>query len=167
MAAALLRSMVGDVEGEPVRVHSAGLMPGGMPATDQAQAAVAGLADHVSRQLEPALVEQADLVVGMARAHVREAAVLVPGAFARSFTLRELVRRGLAAGPRRPGEPVAAWLARVGAGRRASDLLGDDPDDDVADPIGLPLDAYRSTADELRSLLSSLAMLLGAGQAGT
>ena len=37
-----------------------------------------------------------------------------------------------------PGEPLASWLARVQLGRDRVELLGDSPDDDVADPMGGP-----------------------------
>jgi protein-tyrosine phosphatase len=97
-------------------------------------------------------------VLGMTREHVREVVVLDPEAFARSFTLKELVRLGEAAGPRRPGEDLPEWLARVGDGRRRSDLMGvaPDPELDVADPIGGPLSGYERTAAEIDGLLERL-----------
>lgn len=157
MAAALLRARVPD----GVTVSSAGLLPGGAPATADARRVVDGLDDHVSRQLDTSLVDGTDLVVGMARSHVREVAVRSPGAFTRTFTLRELVRRASAVGARRvdAGETFDAWLARVGAGRRVADLVGDDALDDVADPIGQPLAVYRTTAAELDDLLSRVVAL--------
>jgi protein-tyrosine phosphatase len=96
----------------------------------------------------------------MARNHVREAIVAVPDAWPRSFTLKELVRRGELCGPRRPGQPLDEWLAAVHAGRRLPDLLGDSAVDDVADPIGKPRRAYERTAKELDDLTSRLARLL-------
>lgn len=157
MAAALLRA------GVPVgvTVSSAGLLPGGAPATADAQRTVDGLDDHVSRQLSPAMVEDASLVIGMERRHVREVVVSSPDVFGRTFTLRELVRRASAVGARGvdEGETVDQWLARVGAGRRAGDLVGDDPADDIADPIGQPLARYRATAAELADLLDRLVAL--------
>ena len=59
----------------------------------------------------------ADLILGLAREHVRHAAVLLPAAWPRAFTLRELVRRGRQAGPRAPGEPLGYWLTRAADGR--------------------------------------------------
>ncbi len=41
-----------------------------------------------------------------------------------------------------------------------SDLMGDDPDDDVADPIGRPRYEYEATAAELDDLLSRFVTLL-------
>jgi protein-tyrosine-phosphatase len=55
---------------------------------------------------------------------------------------------------------VAAWLGRVGAGRRTSDLVGDDPADDIADPVGRPRAEYEDTADQLEDLLERFVGLL-------
>ena len=118
---------------------------------------------HRSRRLRPDLVAGADIVIGMARVHVREAVALVPDALGRAFTLKEIVRRGEERGGRAPGEPLEAWLARLSAGRRTADLLGDSDADDVADPIGGPRRSYERTADELDDLTARLARLLGGG----
>jgi protein-tyrosine phosphatase len=160
MAVAILRAKLAAAGIEGVEAASAGLLPGGAPATAEAAATVPGLDDHVSRRLTPEMVAAADIVVGMTRAHVREVAVCDRDAFARAFTLKELVRRGEEAGPRRPGEPVAAWVARVGAGRSPLELLGASPDDDIDDPIGRSQAAYRRTAEELDVLLDRLVGLM-------
>lgn len=108
-------------------------------------------------------VRSADLLIGMAREHVREAVVLDPDAFARTFTLRELVRRGEAVGHRRVEggrlEPFDVWLERVGRGRRTVDLLGHDDSDDVADPMGMSKRVYERTAVELETLVDRLVEL--------
>ena len=59
------------------------------------------------------------------------------------------MRRAEAVGPRAPGQPFDEWLARSARGPDAAGLLGSSPDDDVADPIGLPVDGYERTAAEL------------------
>ena len=100
-----------------------------------------------------------DLVLGMSRAHVRHAVVIVPEIWPRAFTLKELLRRGLETGPRAPGERMADWLARVHEGRERVALLGDSPADDVADPIGGPPQAYANTAALLNDLTGGLASL--------
>ena len=159
MAEVLLRRALPGAE-----VSSAGTMyEGGVEASGGSVRAMAarGLAldAHVSRRLEREMLD-ADLVLGMTRAHVRDAVVLEPSAFGRAFTLKELVRRGEAVGPRRPGQGLADWLAEVGEGRRTVDLLGESPDDDVADPIGRPDAEYERTAVELEGLVERLAILL-------
>ncbi|HEU5149253.1 MAG TPA: hypothetical protein VFU19_02080 [Iamia sp.] len=151
--------------GVDAHVHSAGLVSEGVPASAHGVTVMAkrglDLSAHRSTPLTGEAVAAADLVVGMAREHVREAAVLDPGSLGRTFTLRELARRAQAAGPRRVGpdgtlEPFAAWLARVGAGRRATDLLGSSTEDDVADPIGMSKRAYERTAQEIERLVDTI-----------
>jgi protein-tyrosine phosphatase len=154
--------------GVEARVGSAGLLHDGQPAHNSSISTLAGrgldLTAHRSRRLTAAAVRNADLVLGMAREHVREAVVLVPSAFPKVFTLKELVRRGERVGPRLPGEGVGEWLARVHAGRTSSDLLGNSAADDVADPIGMPRTAYQRMVEELDDQLDRLVALLWAAE---
>ena len=163
MAEALLRSRLDGV-GQAVRVHSAGLLEDGRPVTDDGRRVMAdrGLdtSDHRSRRMTPELLTGSDLVLGMTREHVREAVLLAPTIWPRTFTLKELVRRARVVGPRPAGAALEDWLAVVGEGRERADLLGDSPDDDVADPVGRGVAAYRRTADELDALIAELAGLL-------
>jgi protein-tyrosine phosphatase len=115
---------------------------------------------HVSRRLTPEMLTTADVIIGMAREHVREAVLLIPDCWSRTFTLKELVRRGEEAGRRSPDQPLTEWLDKVHAGRTRSDLLGISADDDVADPIGQRRAVYEKTADELDDLTRRLATLL-------
>lgn len=159
MAEGLLKSRLHQA-GIDAHVHSAGLIPGGVPATSTAVDVLRergiDIAAHESRQLVSDMVEHADLVLGMTRRHAREAAVLAPGALPRIFTVKELVRRANLSGRRAPGQPIGEWLAKLSAGRRHEDLLGDDVDDDIADPIGQPRKVYEATASELDEWLAKL-----------
>jgi protein-tyrosine phosphatase len=161
MAEGLLRRLIAERD-LPARVISAGLYPSGNPATADAVRAMEergiDISAHRSRQLDLALVEQADLVVAMTREHVREVAVLDPRLLDKTFTLKELVVLATQAGPRLPGEAVDAWLGRVAKARRRDALLGvgHDPEYDVEDPIGTTLERYRGTADDLDVLLREL-----------
>jgi len=83
---------------------------------------------------------------------VREAVMLRTVTFARTFTLKELVRRGEAVVPRDPVETLEEWLALVTEDRTPRDLLGSSRDDDVADPIGQGAAVYEQTAEELDDL---------------
>lgn len=145
-------------------VASAGTRATLGPASPEVVELMAGrgldLAGHVSRQLTPELVAPADLVVGMAREHVREAALLSPDALGRTFTMKELVRRGAEHGPRHVDEPLADWLARLAADRDHRELLGMSDVDDVADPIGQRLPAYRRAAEEIDELAAGIARLV-------
>jgi protein-tyrosine-phosphatase len=164
MAAALLARRLEDA-GVKAAVSSAGLLFDGKPATDHGVDVMADrgidTSGHRSRKLRSDLVAGVDLIIGMARSHVREAVTLVPDAWGRAFTLKEIVRRGEERGGRAPGEALGAWVARVHAGRRLPDLLGESAADDVDDPIGGPRRGYERTADELDDLTERLARLLG------
>jgi protein-tyrosine phosphatase len=162
MAAALLDGEL-RAAGAAAAVRSAGFLGAGWPAAPEAVAAMAGygidLGPHRSRQVTAGDVGQADLVLAAAREHLRQAIVLDPGAFPRAFTLRELVRRGSAAGPRAATETMASWLARVHAGRQRSALLGGAASDDIADPMGGPPDGYRQAAAGIGQLVRALTVL--------
>ncbi len=146
-----------------VVVSSAGELGGGIPATGGSVRAMAmrglDLAHHRSRTVDPAMVAAADLVVGMARSHVREAILSCPEAWPRTFTLKELVRRAEAAGARPADEPWERWLGTLGEGRERADLLGGHPEDDIADPIGGSEALYRRVADEIDDLVERLVEL--------
>jgi protein-tyrosine-phosphatase len=163
MAEALFLHRVATV-GEPVHVHSAGLITEGEAATPFGVEVMAGrgldLSGHISRRLSAELINEADLILGMGRRHVAEVCVLVPEAFGKAFTLKELVRRGEEVGPRKPGQTLADWLADVHWGRTRRDLLGRSSDDDIADPVGKPKPVYERTAVELEGLLDRLVHLV-------
>jgi len=162
MAEALLRHRLGDL-GVDARVASAGLLRPGQPASqhgvDLLRARGVDMTAHRSRSMTRELLAPADLILAMAREHVREAVVLDPSLWRRTFTLKELVRRGQAAGPRHAGESLADWLAVVGQGRRVADLTGSSPDDDIEDPYGGPRSAYERLLVELDDLLDRLVAL--------
>jgi protein-tyrosine phosphatase len=156
MAEVLLRRRVPALD-----VSSAGSLEPGHPASGGSVRAMAtrglDLLEHRSQQLRPAVIDRADLVITMARSHLREVVVADPAAFGRTFTLRELVRRGEAVGR---AESFAGWLALLGEGRRMAGLLGDDPNEDIADPIGGPELGYERTAVQLADLIERLGRLL-------
>ena len=162
MAEVLLRHRLA-AAGVAARVHSAGLFMPGLPAHADSARAMASrghdLSAHRSRRMTVDMVRAADLVVGLAREHVREAVLLAPDAWERSFTLKELVRRAGQVGARRPGQAFGGWLADVHDGRRRGDLLGASADDDVADPYGLGLEGSARVAGELDALVDRLAGL--------
>jgi len=164
MAEVLLRDHLATA-GIEATVSSAGLYESGAPATGHGISTMADrgldLDGHRSRRMEVAMLQRADLVVGMAREHVREAAVLQPAALVKSFTLKELVRGGEAIGPRKPDEPLDSWLGRIAATRRRESLLGVGHDDelDVQDPVGRSRADYEDTADLLDRLLGRLVSL--------
>ena len=109
------------------------------------------LSEHESHQLDPSDIAGSDLIIGMARDHVREVIVADSTAFSKTYTLREIVRRGRAKGPRYPGEPLFEWLLRLGAGRRPMDLVGEAPQDDTPDPMGGENEDFRLMLEEIEA----------------
>jgi protein-tyrosine-phosphatase len=156
MAEALLADELAR-QGVGATVHSAGLLDDGRPASPNSVSLMADrgldIADHASRVMTVAMLEHADLIIGMERRHVREAAILVPDAWSRSFTLRELARRAEDAGPRPPEVELADWLATLVEDRTTVAHLGESSSDDVADPYGRNLRTYRKCAGELDELI--------------
>ena len=144
-------------------VRSAGILryAGPLPLEVVSSMRVYGLdlTSHRSRVVSAADIHAADLVLGMAREHVRHAVVMAPEAWPRIFTLRELVRRGERTGPRIPGESIAGWLARVHEGRQKAALVGNSPADDIADPMGSPQPAYDVATATIERAVSRLVQL--------
>jgi protein-tyrosine phosphatase len=153
MAEALLTDRLAAL-GSAATVHSGGMLGDGEPPPPEAIVAMVGygldISAHRSRRVTAKDLERADLTLAMARENLRHAVVTAPSAWPRAFTLRELVRRAEAVGPR------AGWLARAHDGRERMALLGDSADDDVADPTGGPPAGYAETAATLSGLLDNL-----------
>jgi len=142
-------------------VTSAGLLDDGRPASPHSVTLMADrgldLSSHQSRHMTAEMLASADLIIGMERRHIREAAVTAPDAWPRAFTLPELARRATAAGPRGDGQTVADWLAVLVEGRTTADHLGDVAADEIADPIGRNLRTYRKCASQLDELIEVVA----------
>jgi protein-tyrosine phosphatase len=156
-AEGLLRRAIDDRVGAgAIAVTSAGTAGWeGSPATEGSIEATAergvDIATHRARQLTAEQIAGADLVIAMAREHRDAVQRLDPGAAARTFTLKELVR--LVDGTTSEG-PAA--LAAAADARRST--VGANPhDEDVADPLGMPIETYRAMAWELDELSTRLA----------
>lgn len=165
LAAALLRRAL--ARRVDVEVDSAGVLDAGFRCPPLLEEAARShgldLGNHRARTVTSALVQQSDLVVGMAREHVRHAAVLVPESFSRSFTMRELVRRGMMVGNRR--SELAAWVASVHAGRSPTNLLGVSSADDIVDPYNGTAADYARLVSQLDVLVATMAELIWPGAA--
>jgi protein-tyrosine-phosphatase len=152
MAEAMIRREL-ELRGVDAHVDSAGTKAAfGIPATREAIAVMDAdgfdITQHASRPVEATDLDRADIILTMTRAQLRELAIRSPGAFPRLFTMKELARLARAGGPRRH-QDVGGWIGHVAAGRRTTDLLGDDPLDDVDDPVGCSLEVYAAVAREL------------------
>jgi protein-tyrosine phosphatase len=130
--------------------EGSGAMPESVAAAGELGVDISG---HAARRLRPEHVRAADLVLGMAAEHRDEVAHAVPEAAGRAFTLKELVRLLEALPPDRTAGPSSDGLpARV---RQADELRRSGfernwNDEDVMDPLGLPVDGYRAIAWELK-----------------
>lgn len=151
----------------------------GSPAMPESVAAAAELGvdvgSHVARRLLPEHIADAALVIAMAAEHRERIVRAVPEAAGRTFTLKELVRLLEALPPADPRTVTAeTWSLRVAdaeALRRKGSAIRPD-DEDVVDPLGLPLEAYRAIAWELqgwcRRLVDGLAgSTIGSTTGGT
>ncbi len=163
MAEAFLRRTV-LARGIDAVVSSAGMASSGEPATadgvDVMAARGIDITGHSSRRMNEKLLGSGDLILGMTREHVRESVVLRPEVYSRTFTLKEIVRRGTDAGARGETESIRQWLDRLHYGRLPTQQLGESPVDDVADPIGQGPAHYERTALELDELTNRLVDLL-------
>jgi len=162
MAAALLADRLGRA-GLTVQVRSAGVSADGQGAPPEVAAVMAGygldVGGHRSRPVTTSFLRGAGLIIGMARQHVRHAVVAEPDSWPRTFTLKEIVRRGAEFRARSKGEPLQDWLAGVHDGRERGALLGDAAEDDIADPMGGPMRAYVAAAAEIEHFTRQLAGL--------
>ncbi|MGH2706903.1 MAG: hypothetical protein ACRDJK_01225, partial [Actinomycetota bacterium] len=171
MAAGFARSIL-EARCPDLSIRSAGMLVSGFPPTREVVEVMArrglDVGGHRSQRLAVALARQPDLVVGMARSHVREVARQAPWLASHVFTLKELVRLGGETGPRGIGESLDHYLERV-ASRRAEPPTKTEEDrtghlvdivHDVADPIGQAIDVYEGCAAEIEDLVVRLAGLL-------
>ncbi|MEP6758304.1 MAG: low molecular weight phosphatase family protein [Actinomycetota bacterium] len=108
------------------------------------------IALHIARRLTDAMVEDADLVVCMAAEHRAEIGARVPAATERTFTLKELVRllEGDAPDAPQADDVIAARVASAAVSRRNKGP-SNPFDEDIVDPLGMPLETYRAIAWEL------------------
>jgi protein-tyrosine phosphatase len=107
---------------------------------------------HRARRLEAGDVANATLVLAMASEHRASVAGLGPSAAAKTFTLKELVRllEKLGREPP-PGEPDRVLADRVTEAHafRSHGTLDHTRHEDVADPLGMPLEDFRAVASDL------------------
>ena len=109
----------------------------------------------VSRTVTPGVLNDADLVLTATREQRSACLTLAPGAVRRTFTVRQFARFASAA----PGVGVGSVPERlrglvdgVNATRHTAPAVAGD-DDDLPDPVGQPIEAFRVCAEDVwRSL---------------
>jgi low molecular weight protein-tyrosine phosphatase len=154
-------------EDAPVLVRSAGTNGlEGYPAVADiaAEAGLRGLdlSQHRGALLTRELIEQADLVLTMTERHRQRAANLAPGATARVFTLKELVRLVRTLDDVADGLTPRARVRKVAGlahGARAFTDPATEPED-VDDPYGGTREGYERCAEEIDALVAESATVL-------
>jgi protein-tyrosine-phosphatase len=150
--------------GETAVVSSAGLLEDGRTSPAEVVGLVAtlgiDLSERTSHQLSVEDLDRVDLVLTMERRQLREAALMTASAWPKTFTLKEIVRRGSAVGGMEEDERIEAWLARLHEDREPAELLGVSSTDDVVDPFGGTAEQYEVTWREIDGLVKALTDLL-------
>ena len=144
-----------------VRSSGTWARPGNPPTAEAVQAAAErgiDIAAHTASPFTPELAAWADLIVAMTAEQAEEIIEQAPEGSSKTFTLKELV--GLVNALPSPSGPLGReeLLERIAA---ADELRrGPEPptmgDLDVADPLGLPVEAYRAAAWEIEELVNAL-----------
>jgi protein-tyrosine-phosphatase len=169
MMAALFEAMLTERLGpERVTVRSSGFGPEGIPAIDDAVAAMKrrglDVSAHRSRATTAALVNGADVIVTAERDHVVKIAALSPPAFARAMTLPELLARAADTPVGLHGNGVRPWAEALTAGRTAAAYLRE-PIVEIADPTGSSPRAFEAAVVEIeRQCAEASAWLTAAGR---
>ena len=144
-------------------VRSAGFHESGIAADPYSRAAVTqrglSLDSHRSSAMVRAVAEGADLILCMAAEHVQQVVATDPGAWSKTFTLREFVSRSETRRPE-PDMSLPAWIVRLHDGRVARDLLRTGKGLDIADPIGQNRQRFERCCAEIESLCESAADLI-------
>lgn len=165
IAAALLEDRVSHIDRHGVSVGSVGLKYAGAPVPELGVSLMAergiDLAGHRSEPVTLNTIAAADIILGMTREHVRNIVDQAPDAWVKTFTLKDFVRRAERISPPRRHQRLDDWLAAVGEGRDARDVLGSHPDDEVPDPYGQRAKAWEKVIAELDDLVSALPRILG------
>jgi protein-tyrosine-phosphatase len=107
--------------------------------------------DHRTLELDTALVDWADLIIGMSWEHARDTMRAFPGSERKTYTMKGLLELL----PDLPSyEDTEAWLDAAWALRERAEAVGDA---DIEDPIGERQAAYRRVATEIRDLIERFA----------
>jgi protein-tyrosine phosphatase len=166
-AEGLLRRMLSDRFGRSApAVSSAGTIArDGVRATPEAILVATehgvDLSSHEARRLVEEHVADADLVLTMAAEHRDAIAEFDRNAVRKTFTLKELVR--LLEDPSLPpaagSDPLTARVAAADT-RRGTGSISDVQDQDVADPLGHPVETYRAVDWEIATWCERLTQAL-------
>jgi protein-tyrosine phosphatase len=120
--------------------------------------------DFQTTRLTESVVAEVDVVIAAAREHRAAAVSLAPRVVGRAFTLAELSRiavtidRNELTGSTQ-GERMMSLLP-IAAARRGMNLPDDRNEDDLADPLGGPVEDFEACAGVIAGLLEPIVALL-------
>lgn len=118
-----------------------------------------------ARAVTPELVDGAELVLTLTRAHRGEVARLEPGAMRRIFALGDFADLCRASHTWRPLDPERAWLPQVvaeAAASRGTLAPREATDVDVVDPYGRSTRTLLDSCDRIEQHLAAVVAVLGA-----
>jgi protein-tyrosine phosphatase len=115
------------------------------------------ISGHIARRVTDAMIDGSDLLLCMASEH-RDQLADGSGREQRAFTIKELVRLLETLPPPAPGAGSDSMTDRIATANlaRRKGAVPASLDDDVADPLGQPPEAYRATAWELETWIERL-----------
>ena len=167
----LLRGRLGGRGAEAFTISSAGIQAvvgSGMHPDSRAELAPwnlqgAAAEGFVARQLQSAMIEQSDLVLGATTRHRSAVVELCPAALPITFGIREFARLAAAVDTDElPAHPVARAHALVELARLRRGLVPPSPDGDVIpDPIGQPAAAHHRAAQLIHTAVGTIVDIVG------
>lgn len=163
----LLRNAVKDQDIEVSSAGTAALVgePISPPMAELLREHGADAEDFSARQLTPAIVRAADVVVTMTSAHRTQVVTQLPAAVQRTFVLGELAQMLRAVDEAEIGERAgrqASLAERMSAAMALAKhhrVPGVDPDEDVVDPYGRPKQVYARSFGQILDGLGPLQRL--------
>lgn len=148
------------VSGKDVTIESQGLLPGGgaMPAAGQKLAEELGMdfSAHRSREFAAYRAAEFDVVLTMARDQSRAVVAEAPDVWPRVFTVRQFAP-WLQEHPVPAGRGLGDWIAEAARDRDRRELVERAPADEIDDPFGKPVSAWRTMVAQLSPMLTSIA----------
>jgi protein-tyrosine phosphatase len=124
---------------------------------------------HVARRVNPAMVNDADLILTADSEHRSTILRAQPLVFRRTFTMREFARLGAGLAPLPADVTVQALHARVAeiADQRGIVEPGLPGSDDIGDPLGGGLDVARATVARIDQACAAALAALGLPSVGS
>jgi len=148
-------------------VESAGTdIPGPWPLHPSAASVLAKrigvVAEHYSRQLKPAMIQRADLVLTATRKHRGVVVSSVPAAVGRTFTILQFARLCDQVGPITEGNSGDIGQNLVVEAKLARSSVQPVPgeDDDLPDPMGRGIAEFEVCADRLQDAIDRILLPL-------